>query len=1424
MKKRHVTQLGQRFAVTLSAFWRRPVFLLILFLVLVQSAPAWSLVSDDFNASSLNGNLWQLVDPIGDATVSLSGAGTTDARLQFSVPAGLSHDAWTANSAPHLLQTVANTDFVIEVKFDSPVAKKYQGQGVLVKQDTNSWLRFDFYSNGSGTRIFAAAKTISGMSVKVDKAITSGAPLYMRVARNLNTWTQSYSYDGINWTTAITFSHTLTVAAVGPFVGNFATSGDAPAHTALVDYVFNVASPIVPEDGGAEPTLYFLDVMVIGGGQVSLDPPDGNYASGTQVELMASADAGWYFSGWSGDLTGLVNPASLVMDNNLFVQANFLADTSPPIIGPVSVVAGSNNAVLSWETSEPTTCRIDYGHTADYGLTQDLAQSDTTHQLTLSGLSSSSTYHYKVTAVDGAGLSANSGDQVFTTSEIVEDPLGLVSDDFSQPLLNALWRLYDPLGDATVALVGSGSADARLSFSVPAGPSHDPWVVDTAPRLLQDVNNTDFIVELKFDSPVTSKYQGQGLMVQQDDNTWLRFDFFSDGSKTLIFAASKTNGKMSTKINKGITLTDAPMYLRVTRSGDLWTEDYSQDGINWVTAGSFSHSLTVTSMGPFAGNFATSGDAPAHTALVDYVFSAASPIVPEDGDAEPTLYPLDIKVVGGGQVSLNPPDGSYVSGTQVELTASADSGWYFYGWGGALTGNANPTTLVMDGAKAVDAIFQAQTQPPQISAIEVNPGETEATISWVTDSPASSTLEYGETSELGASVSDLSLVTNHSLHLTGLTSGMQYFYRVISANMAGETQSSVQTFTTLLPGADPSGIISDDFNQPNLNPSLWILVDPLQDATVAIEGSGSGSAQLLFSIPAGASHDPWTVNTAPRLLQTANDTDFELEAKFESQPQLRYQGQGLFIEQDTDNWLRFDIYHDGTATRIFAASCSAGTMSTRINKVIAAGSPLYLRVTRAGSQWTESYSYDGITWLTAGSFSHVLTVQAVGPFVNNYSTTNSAPAYTAIIDYFFNRAAPVVPEDGDTIVDSLPPLIQQLGYTVSPNGFEVSWFTDEPATGQVEYGLTSSLEMDSLGHFDLTTAHSVQVSGLQAETNYYFRASSSDGSGNQSSSAIQSLQTPASSGWAPVIDVWYGDEQTFGQVGTPQPMVNILGSVTGTTDIVSLTYSLNGGAELPLTVGPDGLRLVGEGDFNIELAISSLQLGANTVQIRAVDSAGYQSQRQVQVNLVGANEWPLPYAIDWTQVSDIENVAQVVDGRWMVQADGVRTTQVGYDRLIAIGDLAWQNYEVTVPITVHSTQYVGSNPPAVGLIVRWIGHTPDGKQPAERWWPLGVFGMYRWYLTNPGLRLYDFSYQIVDPTGLQLPLGVPHVFKLRARTLPGPVTEYKFKVWPASQSEPEDWTLVYQEGSGDTQAGSFLLVAHFVDVTFGNVTVVPVFD
>jgi hypothetical protein len=70
---------------------------------------------------------------------------------------------------------------------------------------------------------------------------------------------------------------------------------------------------------------YPVNVSTTGSGSVGLSPSGGVYDVGTLVTLTAVPAAGGAFLGWSGALTGLTNPATLVVDGSKSVTANFTA-------------------------------------------------------------------------------------------------------------------------------------------------------------------------------------------------------------------------------------------------------------------------------------------------------------------------------------------------------------------------------------------------------------------------------------------------------------------------------------------------------------------------------------------------------------------------------------------------------------------------------------------------------------------------------------------------------------------------------------------------------------------------------------------------------------------------------------------------------------------------------------------------------------------------------------------------------------------------------------------------------------------------------------------------------------------------------------------------------------------------------------------
>lgn len=67
---------------------------------------------------------------------------------------------------------------------------------------------------------------------------------------------------------------------------------------------------------------YTLTINTIGQGAVSRNASQ-PYTQNQAVELNATAAAGYQFAGWSGDLVGQTNPATIIMDQNKTVTATF---------------------------------------------------------------------------------------------------------------------------------------------------------------------------------------------------------------------------------------------------------------------------------------------------------------------------------------------------------------------------------------------------------------------------------------------------------------------------------------------------------------------------------------------------------------------------------------------------------------------------------------------------------------------------------------------------------------------------------------------------------------------------------------------------------------------------------------------------------------------------------------------------------------------------------------------------------------------------------------------------------------------------------------------------------------------------------------------------------------------------------------------
>jgi len=174
------------------------------------------------------------------------------------------------------------------------------------------------------------------LTMNADKSVTAGF--------TANAYTLSVSASNGSVTVSPireTYTHgevvTLTaVPSVGYSFGSW--SGDASG---------TATSTMVTMDSNKSVTAVFsLNTYTLSvtsaNGTVTKNPSQATYNHGDTVALTAAPAEGYRFAGWSGDLTGSSNPATLTMTSNKSVMAHFTAvsnDNEPPVLFGFSPLA-----------------------------------------------------------------------------------------------------------------------------------------------------------------------------------------------------------------------------------------------------------------------------------------------------------------------------------------------------------------------------------------------------------------------------------------------------------------------------------------------------------------------------------------------------------------------------------------------------------------------------------------------------------------------------------------------------------------------------------------------------------------------------------------------------------------------------------------------------------------------------------------------------------------------------------------------------------------------------------------------------------------------------------------------------------------------------------------------------------------------------
>lgn len=277
-------------------------------------------------------------------------------------------------------------------------------------------------------------------------------------------------------------------------------------------------------------------------------------------------------------------------------------------------------------------------------------------------------------------------------------------------------------------------------------------------------------------------------------------------------------------------------------------------------------------------------------------------------------------------------------------------------------------------------------------------------------------------------------------------------------------------------------------------------------------------------------------------------------------------------------------------------------------------------------------------------------------------------------DSWENRTARTAPTSVPS--DSTAPVITNIAASsISTDSAVISWDTDEASNSSVSYDTSSGSYSTTISSSSMVSSHSISLTGLSAETKYYYVVKSADANDNSAQSIEFNFTTQALPDTIdPVIEsvVVYPANTTAGSKVDIKVAASDNKEVTGVTaDGHAFTYS--------------------DGSWNGNITASS-SLGTYDVLIRAADAAGNDAQTSVKytvVNKVGGiaiTSIPKPLSIVRGSSGQLNikliSTANIDDRVW------VNITTTGISATSAI-NLAWFNRTaVLVEVPSKATVYV----------------------------------------------------------------------------------------------------------------------------------------
>jgi hypothetical protein len=827
--------------------------------------------------------------------------------------------------------------------------------------------------------------------------------------------------------------------------------------------------------------------------------------------------------------------------------------TGPTISNVQATAITATGATITWTTSTPTSSEVKYGPTASYGSTTPVVSTLlTSHSVTLTGLTGGTLYDFAVVSVDGSSNSVTSPNATFTTLA-------------AAPVISNVQATAITATGATITWTTSTPTSSQVSYGQTTSYGTSTPVVSTLVTS-HSVTLTGLTAGITYDFEVVSVDASSNSVTSSNSS-------FSTLASTMTISAVQATAITAT----GATITwttSAPASSQVVYG---LTSSYGSSTTAVATLVT-SHSVTLTGLTAgtaynFAAVSAPSGGTSTTSANSTFTTTAAAPVISNIQATAitssgatitwTTTTPSSSQVLYGTTSSYgssSPVASALVTSHSVTLTGLTGGTTYDYAVVSVDANSQSVTSISYSFATLAGSSVISSVQATSITA-------TGATITWTTSVAASSQVVYGLTTAYGSSTTAVStLVTSHSVTLTGLTAGTAYDFAVVSAPSGGTSVTSANsTFTTLAGAPVISNVQATGITATGAT-ITWTTSTPTSSEVVygATTAYGSSSPVVsalvtshsvtLSGLTASTPYDFAVVSVdASSNSVTSTNYSFSTLATSTGTPVMSsVQATGITASGATITWTT----NMASSSQVVYGLTTAYGSSTAVNSAMV---------------MSHSMTLSGLSAGTAYNFA-VVSAPSGGAAVtsSNYSFTTTPALSTG-------TSAPVISGVQAT--------------NITGTGATITWTTNVPSGSEVVYGTSSPWGGLSLYSGAPVLSHSLTLTGLTPSTKYVFAVESAGSSGPWGVSSISSFTTAGG---------------TTTPASGPPVISNVQSSdITASGATITWTTNVPAGSEVVYgTTTPWGGLTVYAATPVTSHSMNLTGLAAGTKYVFAVESAG----------------------------------------------------------------------------------------------------------------------------------------------------------------------------------------------------------------------------